>query len=466
MMMMRRAASLLVLAVQVAGASAGNKMPAPRAYDSVPLGATVPGGWLRSQLDAQDAGLCGNHYLGGGGHVTDSSWVGGKGYNGLDESYVYWLNGYLPLAVQLGDQNKMNEIKAQMNYIFSAAENNTKAQGWLGPLVDGSAWSSFRYATCLGQYYEATQDKRVAAVFFKYNQVLHDFLVKSPMPIGSWTQVRWQEHVVACQWLLDTFGAGASSDDVENTWKLMELLTVQGFNWTGWVASTEQTPWLNASGAEPSVKPGGYIQNHDISGGDLSSQSLPAGGTALDCEKRCNATAGCVAYVYAPAGCPPEKLKLPGCWLKATVTAATPKHCRNYRVLGESSVKSTIKPWFPTNTLDADMIGNNHWKPKMDRMWTHGVNLGQAMNTWGAMYRLTGDKSYLAAGKAGWEKVMRYHGQASGVFTGDETLSGLPPARGTETCTVRAHLPAPSYPSNGCLPAVAWQSGLYVVPIA
>ena len=71
-----------------------------------------------------------------------------------------------------------------------------------------------------------------------------------------------------------------------------------------------------------------------------------------------------------------------------------------------------------------------------DRMWTHGVNLGQAMATWSAMYRLTGDKSYLTAGKAGWEKVIKYHGQASGVFTGDETLSGLTPSRGTETCTV------------------------------
>ena len=52
------------------------------------------------------------------------------------------------------------------------------------------------------------------------------------------------------------------------------------------------------------------------------------------------------------------------------------------------------------------------------------------------MYRMTGDKRYITDGKAGWEKVMRHHGQASGVFTGDETLSGLPPARGTETCTV------------------------------
>eukprot|EP01046_Picozoa_sp_COSAG06_P023598 COSAG06_NODE_1882_length_8147_cov_4.295601_8_plen_134_part_00 len=81
------------------------------------------------------------------------------------------------------------------------------------------------------------------------------------------------------------------------------------------------------------------------------------------------------------------------------------------------------------------MIGTNQW-PTVDRMWTHGVNLGQAMNTWGAMYRLTGNKSYLAAGRAGWEKVMHYHGQASGVFTGDENLSGRQPTRGTETCAV------------------------------
>ena len=424
-------------AVGAAAAAGSNQQLAPRAYSPVPLGATMPEGWLLSQLNAQDAGLCGNNYLGGGGHASDSKWVGGKGYNGLDESYVYWLNGFLPLAVQLGDEEKMAEIKEQMDYIFASAENNTKAQGWLGPLADGSAWSSFRYATCLGQYYEATQDKRVAVAFFKYNQVLHDFLVTTPMVVGSWTQVRWQEHIVACQWLLDAFGAEASTADVESTWNLMQLLTVQGFNWTGWVASTQQKPWLNASDArEPSVKPGSYIENHDISGGDLSNAPLPTGGTALDCEKRCNTTAGCIAYVYAPADCPPEKLKLPGCWLKASVTSSQAKPCRNYRVLGASKIKSTIKPWFPTNTHDADMIGTNKWKPKMDRMWTHGVNLGQAMNTWGAMYRLTGDRSYISAGKAGWEKVMRYHGQASGVFTGDETLSGLTPARGTETCTV------------------------------
>eukprot|EP01052_Picozoa_sp_SAG31_P011590 SAG31_NODE_658_length_13104_cov_4.409919_21_plen_195_part_01 len=104
---MRRAAVLLLLLLLMADATSSSAAAAdaadvlaPRAYDPVPLGATVPAGWLRSQLDAQDAGLCGNRFLGGGGHATDSKWVGGRGYNGLDESYVYWLNGYLPMAVQ------------------------------------------------------------------------------------------------------------------------------------------------------------------------------------------------------------------------------------------------------------------------------------------------------------------------------------------------------------------------------
>ena len=119
-----------------------------------------------------------------------------------------------------------------MAYIFKQAETNAKAPGWLGPLEDGSPWSSFRFATCLAQYYEATQDKAVPTAFFKYNKVLHDFLVTKPLVIGSWAQVRWQEMLVACEWLLDTFGASASAEDVSNTWDLMHVLTQQGFNCT------------------------------------------------------------------------------------------------------------------------------------------------------------------------------------------------------------------------------------------
>jgi hypothetical protein len=131
--------------------------------------------------------------------------------------------------VQLADAAKLAEIKAQMDYIFSEAAKN---EGWLGPLVGGSPWSSYRFATCLGQFYEATHDERVGAVFFAYNRRLHDVLVAKPLAAGSWGQVRWQEMLTACQWLLDNFGSRASRANVAATWSLMDLLTVQGFNWT------------------------------------------------------------------------------------------------------------------------------------------------------------------------------------------------------------------------------------------
>jgi hypothetical protein len=139
------------------------------------------------------------------------------------------MNGFLPLAVQLDDSAKLAEINVQMDYIFSEA---AKHQGWLGPLVEGNPWSSYRFATCLGQYYEATRDARVGAVFFAYNRRLYDVLAARPLPAGSWGQVRWQEMLTACQWLLDNFGSRASQADLAATWSLMDLLTVQGFNWT------------------------------------------------------------------------------------------------------------------------------------------------------------------------------------------------------------------------------------------
>ena len=110
------------------------------------------------------------------------------------------------------------------------------------------------------------------------------------------------------------------------------------------MASSEASPWLNASYTpDPNAKRGEYTVHMDISGGDLSRGPLPATGTHLDCEKRCNVTAGCEAYVFAPAGCAPEKLPAPMCYLKTDVTSASPNPCRNYRVMGPSKDKSTVR---------------------------------------------------------------------------------------------------------------------------
>jgi DUF1680 family protein len=67
---------------------------------------------------------------------------------------------------------------------------------------------------------------------------------------------------------------------------------------------------------------------------------------------------------------------------------------------------------------------------------SHVVNNAMAIKQPGVWYRL----SYDPAARAGVARLIDtldiYHGQATGVFTGDEHLAGLSPAQGTELCAV------------------------------
>ena len=88
--------------------------------------------------------------------------------------------------------------------------------------------------------------------------------------------------------------------------------------------------------------------------------------------------------------------------------------------------------YFPTTTAEADIMASNGYR----NQWMHGVNTAQGLSTWAAKFRATGQREWLDAGRKGWSKVYRFHGQASGVFSADEHVAGLEPQRGTETCTV------------------------------
>jgi len=67
---------------------------------------------------------------------------------------------------------------------------------------------------------------------------------------------------------------------------------------------------------------------------------------------------------------------------------------------------------------------------------THVVNQAMALKTPVLDHTLHGGIKQAQAFYAGWEKLMKHHGVASGMFTGDEHLSGTNPTQGTETCAV------------------------------
>jgi len=66
----------------------------------------------------------------------------------------------------------------------------------------------------------------------------------------------------------------------------------------------------------------------------------------------------------------------------------------------------------------------------------HVVNTGMALKAYALSSRLTQQESEGAFGTKMLDILDRYHGQVTGMFTGDECLSGTNPVQGTELCAV------------------------------
>jgi hypothetical protein len=66
----------------------------------------------------------------------------------------------------------------------------------------------------------------------------------------------------------------------------------------------------------------------------------------------------------------------------------------------------------------------------------HVVNNAMAVKAHGLWYRLSGDERDRLAVQEMLDKLDRFHGMVTGMFTGDECLAGRRPTQGTELCAV------------------------------
>lgn len=67
---------------------------------------------------------------------------------------------------------------------------------------------------------------------------------------------------------------------------------------------------------------------------------------------------------------------------------------------------------------------------------THIVNVTMGLKQPLMEYKRSKDTRYLDAIYTGIKSLQKYHGQVSGIFSGDEHLSGLKPTQGSELCSV------------------------------
>lgn len=77
------------------------------------------------------------------------------------------------------------------------------------------------------------------------------------------------------------------------------------------------------------------------------------------------------------------------------------------------------------------------WRKVEEWDWrTHVVNVAMGVKTMGIHHELSGEPLQREAVHRGIDSLMTYHGQAHGMFSGDEWLSGTDPAQGVELCAV------------------------------
>jgi hypothetical protein len=179
-----------------------------------------PRGWLIQQLKIQADGLSGNldKFW---PDVKDSAWIGGnrEGW----ERVPYWLDGFIPLAYLLDDEDMKSRAKYYIDYILS----HQSEDGWLCPTADenrGSydVWAVFLILKVLVEYYNATGDERIESAVYRALQSLDRHIDYNTL--FGWGMTRWFECLISIWWLYERTG---------EDWllHLASKLRGQGFDW-------------------------------------------------------------------------------------------------------------------------------------------------------------------------------------------------------------------------------------------
>lgn len=157
------------------------------------------GGWLECQLRVQAAGLSGNLDK-VWPDVRDSAWIGGdrEGW----ERVPYWLDGFIPLAYLLEDEDMIARAKKYMDAIIGSQRES----GWICPCEESEietydTWAVQLISKVLTVYYECSGDERVPDVLYKVLKNYYELLSTEKIKLRSWGKFRWYETFIAIEFV-------------------------------------------------------------------------------------------------------------------------------------------------------------------------------------------------------------------------------------------------------------------------
>lgn len=181
-----------------------------------------PQGWLHRQLEIQAEGLSGNlHKI--WPDIRDSAWIGGdrEGW----ERVPYWLDGFIPLAYLLENEELIGVVKKYMDAIISAQEED----GWICPCkkeerAKYDTWAIQLIGKTLVVYYNCSGDERVPNVIYKAFKNYYELLKNGEIVLFKWAKARWFESFIALNFLYERYKEAWIKD-------LAKIIKEQGFDY-------------------------------------------------------------------------------------------------------------------------------------------------------------------------------------------------------------------------------------------
>ena len=167
----------------------------------------TPKGWILDQLRLQRDGLNGNLDK-VWPDIRDSKWIGGdrEGW----ERVPYWLDGFVPLAYLLDDE----DMKARAKRYIDKILENQQPDGWIcpngkTPIERYDTWAVMLIAKVLVVYYECSNDERIPDAVYRILKNYYELLSSGKIKLFAWAEHRWFEGFVALQWIKDRYGEEA-----------------------------------------------------------------------------------------------------------------------------------------------------------------------------------------------------------------------------------------------------------------
>ena len=168
---------------------------------SFPTYEIIPRGWMKKQLEIQAESLSGNlHRV--WRDVRDSRWIGGDAEGW--ERVPYWLDGFIPLAFLLRDEEKMAVARKYVDAILDGQQED----GWICPCSfearkNYDMWALILLSKVLVVWYSATEDERVEPALRRAMKNFYDGLKDGSLNVAWWAKARWFESFFALSWLYE-----------------------------------------------------------------------------------------------------------------------------------------------------------------------------------------------------------------------------------------------------------------------